>query len=151
MRKEFDIVQKSNFVDKTFEDVKTFFKGYLEELAISENVSDKILNDSNKSFRCFLVNRDMGIAQCECLFKKNEDRVNLHYINFNEGDLIAIFGKENRVESISFILNNDEYEMFFSSRSITYGGRNDEKRFDSKSIANEVWKKWLTQIGIDIL
>ena len=151
VRKEFDIVQKSNFVDKTFEDVKCFFKDYLEELAISENVTYKILSDTNKSFKCFLVNRDMGIAQCECLFQINENRVNPHYFNFNEGDLNAIFVKENREESISFILNNDEYEMFFSSRSMGFSNRNDEKKYDSKSIANEVWKKWLTQIGIDIL
>jgi hypothetical protein len=84
VRKDFDIVQKSNFVDKTFEEVKNFFKDYLEELAISENVSYKILNDTNKSFKCFLVNRDMGIAQCECLFKKNEDRANPRYFNYNE-------------------------------------------------------------------
>jgi hypothetical protein len=41
--------------------------------------------------------------------------------------------------------------MFFSLRSMAFGGNNEEKRFDSKSIANAIWKKWLTQIGIDIL
>lgn len=149
VRKEFDIVQKSNFVDTTFEEVKTLLKDYLEELATSENVTFKILNDTNNNLKCYLVNRDISITQCECIFKKSEERSNSYHFNYNEGELNVIFVKENREESISFSLNNNEYEMFFSSRSMS-GSRNDEKKYDSKSIANEIWRKWLTQIGIDI-
>lgn len=149
VRKEFDIVQKSNFVDKTFEEVKAFLKDYLEELSSSENVSYKVLNDTNSSLKSYLVNRGISIAQSECNFKKSVERPNSYHFNYNEGELNVIFVKENREESISFSLNNDEYEMFFSSRNMP-GSRNDEKKYDSKSIANEIWRKWLTQIGIDI-
>ena len=149
VRKDFDIVQKSNFVDKTFEEVKTLLKDYLEELAPSENVFYKILNDTNNNLKSYLVNRDISIVQCECIFKKSEEKSSSYHFNYNEGELSSIFVKENREESISFSLSNDEYEMFFLSRSM-FGSRNDEKKYDSKSIANEIWRKWLTQIGIDI-
>jgi hypothetical protein len=150
VRKDFDIVQKSNFIDNTFEEVKTLLKDYLDELATSENVTYKILNDTSNNFRCYLVNRDMGIAQSECVLKKIDEKANPHHFNFNEGDFNAVFVKENREESIGFSLTNDEYEMFFSSRNIMFNVRQDDKRYDAKLIANEIWKKWLTQIGIDI-
>ncbi len=149
VRKVFDIVQKSNFIDNTFNDVKKLLKEYIEELATSENVTYKIINDTSNSFKCYLVNRDMTIAQCECIFKKIDERSNNNRFNFDEGELNAIFIKQNREESIGFSLNNDEYQMFFSVRSM-FGPSNEDQKYDPKSIANEIWRKWLTQIGIDI-
>lgn len=93
---------------------------------------------------------DRRIAQCECVLKKIDEKANPHHFNFNEGDFNAVFVKENREESIGFSLTNDEYEMFFSSRNIMFNMRQDDKRYDAKLIANEIWKKWLTQIGIDV-
>lgn len=145
VKKDFDIVQKSDFLDETFKKAIEDIKIYLTEISGLENVSFKITVDTENQFKCFLVNRNMSIAQCELIIIKKEIGESQSF--FREGDIVASFKKDSSDETLNFHLSNDDYNMFFSKAG-QYTRVEEGETYDQKSITNEIWKHWLNQIGI---
>lgn len=58
VKKDFDSIDKMQFIETSFTEVKEYLKRYLEEVLQIENIKARTLYDTNKEFDCLLINRN---------------------------------------------------------------------------------------------
>ena len=149
VEKDFDTIQKLEYVEKTFHEVKDYLKRFIEEVEQLENIKTKILTENNSNFECLLVNRNK--INTESQLK----------LTINSGNYSGIFSSHGNQEQISYSINNsntqrssnknftltfDKFHLFWSENNFYSANPNNE--LGSKEIAEIIWNEWLESVGI---
>lgn len=151
VKKDFDSIEKIEFVEKTFHSVVNYLKRYLDEIISLDNIKARILTEDSTTFEWLLVNRNKIATEATLSFTRSRDdqNQNFNYSNAVDGELSYAVSTttNNRTSPNSFKLSFDDYHLFWTKR-IGYSGSRDSKEFDDKEIADEIWNAWLETVGI---
>lgn len=152
VKKDFDSIEKIEFIEKSFHEVVSYLKRYLEEIILLDNIKARTQNESTNTFEGLLVNRNKIATEATLNFTRSQENQNqsLNYFNVADGELSYIISTKanNRSTSpVGFKLSFDDYHLFWVKRS-GYSSSRDTKEFDAKEIADEIWNAWLETVGI---
>jgi hypothetical protein len=147
VQKDFDSIEKLEFVQKTFHEVKEYLKRYIEEIIQLENIKARILVDDVHSFQALLVNRNKIASEAQLEVTVQQARSNLGSFLAVENEISYVLTQQRNPIRKTFALKNDEYQLFWSEGN-HYFNRGIDQRFESKEIAEAIWKEWLESVGI---
>ena len=153
VKRDFDSIEKIEFAEDTFNDIKEKLTAYLNEIIqVDPNIKYRIVNNDSKLFEALLVNRNK--ANAECTLKINNDselhvRSQLSHYNMALGkyDLAYTLGSERNNQAKGFEMKFDEFHLFWE-QSNTFHSSQEQKEFTSKDIADGIWNEWLDNVGI---
>lgn len=148
IKKDFDSIQKLEFTEKTFHDVRELLKRFLDEVIELDGISAKPTLDSAKEFECWLVNRNM--INTESLLKLSTQPENNNRFGFtrqSDNVLTYTITQNGNPAVKSFGLQFDEFQLFWSEESAYYN-RSGRTKMEAKDIADAIWAEWLTSVGI---
>ena len=148
IQKDFDSIEKMEFVEKSLHEIKEYLKKYIEEILTIDNIKARILIDNNNEFECILVNRNkiateshlkISIAsESSSLFNRGREKQISYAINS-----AADSRQSSKILSLSF----DEYHLFWL-QSDYFSVSQNRKELELKDIANLIWDEWLANVGI---
>ncbi len=151
VQKDFDTIEKMEFVEKTFHEVKEFFKRYIEELLLIENIKTRTLVDDNYEFKCLLINRNKINTESQVtisIISGNSPGVLSPSISHEKKlNYLVSNSNNNRGTNKTFTLAFDEFHLFWLENDF-YSSSRDKKELESKAIANTIWNEWLESVGI---
>ncbi len=148
VQKDFDSIEKMEFIEKTFHEVKEFIKRYMEEILQIENIKARILSEDKNTFECFLVNRNKIATESELKISIASERQPLMSVfSSSEKQITYSINFNNRNASKGFSLGFDQYHLFWSE-NIFYTGSRNKKEISSREIADIIWNEWLESVGI---
>ena len=140
VEKDFDSIEKIEFTEKTFNEIRTILKRFIAEVSQLDNVKARIIDDNDKKFTCILVNRNKIAAECELkvtiekdtspLFRSSDQQINYTIANSKR----------------SFTLSNDKYRLYWQEQAIY--SRDSNSEWTSQTIADAIWTEWLQNVGI---
>lgn len=149
VKTDFDSIQKLEFLESTFKEVKEFLGRYLEEIAQLDNIKTRILNDSDTNFECLLVNRNKIDTEAQLTLSTKEDSSSsiaiFNRMGFEGQQLFYSISKTKNPLSSRFVLSFDEFHLFWKKMDFY---PSDQKEFTSKEIADEIWNELLNNVGI---
>lgn len=147
VQKDFDSIQKLEFLETTFQEVKDYIKRYAAEVSQLENIKVKELNDTNSTYECILVNRNKinTEAQLTITTGATGNRMPFHYAD--EKAIHYTISKTSQPVNRTFQIANDEYELFWTENNL-FGGNRATKLSSSKDLAELIWNDWLGNVGI---
>lgn len=150
IKKDFDSIEKMEFIDKAFSDITKKIQDNLTEIIGIDNIKARITENNDKEMACLLVNRNK-IAENESTLKISKSGANQsegqsikfyqsteHWIKF---ELAA--SAHNRSE-YTFSLSNDEFHLFWVQNNSYI---NDNK-LDTSEMVNQIWEAWIESVGI---
>lgn len=149
VKKEFDSIQKMEFVEKTFEEVIEHMRKYISEVIQIDNVKARILNDQALEFKGLLVNRNISQAESELDITIASEKDNHMFIRSfsNEKQLIYSLKPDRKGGLYGFTLSYDDYDMFWTENINEYGQQKREP-LNAKTMADKIWDHWLESVGI---
>jgi hypothetical protein len=151
VKQDFDTIQRNDFVSKTFTEISTYLKRYIEEVITLDGIKVQQLKDETTQIEFILVNRNKVKTEARLTLSINMDQRQHSYMASNTGQLgcaIAYTSGNDRETTTSdqFSLEADEYHLFWASSD--YFNQRDKKELDAKAIADMIYDKWLESVGI---
>jgi hypothetical protein len=144
VKKDFDSIERMEFCDKTFSEVKEHLKRYLTEVIELDNIKARTIQDDDSTFESILVNRNKINTESELKFFV--ENVDSYMTGPKQKQLAYTITKSDRFsnQKDKFTLANDDYHLFWKKRDSNFN----MKEFDSKEIADLIWNEWLESVGI---
>ncbi|MGE3709459.1 MAG: toll/interleukin-1 receptor domain-containing protein [Hyphomicrobiaceae bacterium] len=145
VKRDFDAIQKAEFADQSFEEMKAYFAASCEELNGIDNANLKAkfeAMDAN-AFTCTIVNRAMRSGGEAHITVRNNKRQR-HF-----GDISYVHERYAAGNTANgFVrVEEDEYSLFLSMDS--FFGRDREKRYTGKEAAESLWLDLTQRAGIE--
>lgn len=155
IKKDFDSIQKIEFQEKTFEEVRKILSENISELGSLDKINAKVTISESKSFKAILVNRNMiGMESILSVDIKNDKNKLFHQLHNSEHGLNIILKKSNGSEQeFSYSLSSDEYNLFWKAsnyHSYSSNPNTETEKLTSKQITKELWGMWLNEVGIEL-
>lgn len=147
VQKDFDSIEKMEFVEKTFHEIKDLLKRYIDEVVQIENIKARIMIDNSKNFECLLVNRNKIATESQLRLSIMANRSGFRTTNSFGEEIVYSINLNNRPQDTSFTLVFDDYHLFFIQNNF-YSGSREQKELVSKEISDIIWKEWLESVGI---
>lgn len=151
IKKDFDSIQKMDFVEKTFDEVMEGLEKNVAELNDLENIQAKITQKEKEQFTALLVNRNK--INTESTLSVTTGRMNSFqnqaFLNAEFVISYSIGAKGRGQADKTYELTNDEYELFWSvaNRFHSYGQQ--QERLSVREIVDTIWTDWLESVGIE--
>lgn len=143
IKRDFDSIEKMDFCEKGFSEIKDYLKRFLEEISHLENIKQRVLVDNQKSFECILVNRNK--IATESLLKLSTELIKGGLNIQRQGEYILNYKIGEHTSPKAFVVRFDDYQMYWSLQNF----------FNSKveilqtiEISNLIWDEWLQSVGI---
>ncbi|RYC70025.1 toll/interleukin-1 receptor domain-containing protein [Spirosoma sordidisoli] len=147
VKKDFDSIEKIEFVEKTFQEVANYLKRFIEEIISIENIKARIQTDTATVFESLLVNRNKINTEARLRFATTAEHQNAGYLRSDSGELTyKITTQNNRGADKQFRLSYDDYHLFWMQAD--YYSRQEGKELSGKEIADQIWAEWLETVGI---
>jgi len=149
IKKDFDSIQKLEFVDKTFSEITEFLKRYIREISQLDNIKSRVLVDNDQDFGCVIVNRHKVNAEAHLGLSISSDSITFSGVYSQEKQLTFVLNAGNRPATRSFTLSTDEFHLFWTEGGPmgVFTGRHNVE-LTSKEIAEIIWSECLQSIGI---
>lgn len=147
VQRDFDSIEKIDFVEKTFQEIKDLLKRYIDEVLQIDNIKARIMIENTKDFECLLVNRNKIATESQLNLSIRGNKSSFHSSNSAEEEIIYSIKLNNRPSDKSFILNFDEYHLFFTQNNF-YSSSIKKIELSAKEIADMIWREWLESVGI---
>lgn len=151
IKKDFDTIQRLDFIEKSFSQITEQLKKNLEEIKGIDSVTTKILEDAKGIFKAILVNRNKIVAESHLVFQI-EDLSNLANRQFQsfQSEIAAQFTNKgtSRDNMLNFSVGFDEYEMFWEMKREYF--TSSEERVNVAGIIELIWTQWLENIGVSL-
>jgi hypothetical protein len=145
VQKDFDSIEKMEFVEKTLHEIKDYLKRYLEELILIDNIKTRILVDNEKQFESLLVNRNKIATESQLKLWTNTESFSLNTFRSNERQLNYAISGGNHGGNKTFTLELDKYHLFWKKDNYS---RSEEPELNSKEMSDLIWNEWLESVGI---
>jgi hypothetical protein len=151
VKQDFDTIQRNEFIAKTFEEIGTYLKRYVDEVITLEGIKAQKLKDEPNQVEFILVNRNKVKTEARLTVSVNNEQRQRNYSPYSTGQLLCGISYTNgndRETAISeqFSLGVDDYHLFWTEHDMF--SQRDKKELDSKAIAELIFGKWLESVGI---
>jgi len=148
VQKDFDSIERIEFVEKTLHELKEYLKRYIEEITKLDNIKTRTIIENPKEFECLLVNRNKIAAEAHLTISISSESFMFSSRSNQKQIAYTISRENNRNESgKAFALANDEFHLFWTENNF-YSGAQGRKELGSKDIAELIWGEWLESVGI---
>lgn len=146
IQKDFDSIQKLEFIEKTFHEVIEFLKRYLEEITQIDNIKSRVITESKNEFTCLLVNRNKINTETQLTVSTIKEKSMFGPYRANDMELrYSLSHKDRSSGEKGFSLSFDEYHLFWTTNSYSMSQKGE---LDLKKIADTIWNEWLESVGI---
>ncbi|HEY8688924.1 MAG TPA: toll/interleukin-1 receptor domain-containing protein [Chitinophagaceae bacterium] len=146
VQKDFDSIEKMEFVEKSLHDVKEFLKRYLDEILQIDNIKTRVLIDNNKEFQYLLVNRNKIATEAQLHISIDSENNSSIFSLPSQQKINYTIIQNNRPSNKTFSLAFDDYHLFWTENNYFSGGT--RKELGAKEIADVIWNEWLESVGI---
>jgi len=143
VQRDFDSIEKMEFVEKTFQDIKQYLKRYIDEIIQMENIKARILAENDKDFECLLVNRNKIATESHL----RVTTIGFDTMRVDEIHLSYLIKNNTRQFNKSFILSLDRYHLFWSDNGF-HSHRESKIELSTKEMTDRIWNEWLESVGI---
>jgi len=142
IKREFDSIQKSDFADKAFEAIRSYFRASCAELSSVEDLKAKFDPMSDNAFTCTVVNRAIKGGQEAHITVRNRKDGRSYF-----GDIDYVFQPHDSGNSSngSIHVSSDDHNLFLQMNSYVGGGNT---KYDAQQAAEDLWLKFIAQAGI---
>ena len=152
IKKDFDSIQKMDFQEETFKNIREHLRENISELNSLENIRARITQEEKDKFEAILVNRNK-INNESVLILTTDATSAIPRINFNNSDFTISYStgeKRYHNHGNSFNLVDDEYDLFWQKFSLeSFNNSNSEKKLTYIDMVDEIWIEWLNSVGIE--
>lgn len=152
IKKDFDSIEKMEFVDKAFNDVTKKIQDNLAEILSIDNIKARIIENNDNEMSCLLVNRNK-ISENEAALKisksgtKQSQSQTVRFFQNSEYWIKFEIGQSTHSRSeYIFNLSFDEFHLFWVQNNNYH--RQVEVTSDTTDMVNQVWQAWLESVGI---
>ncbi len=154
VQKDFDSIEKMEFVEKTFQEIKEHLEKYLIEVSQLDNIKARVIADTEDSFECLLVNRnkidtEATLKVTTAADSDNRSVVRSRGLNGRIRYMISI--KNGGGTEIFFSLEFDDYDLFWTQTDYFYehfGSNRTPEKFTARDISDSMWDEFLKAVGI---
>lgn len=148
VQKDFDSLEKIEFLEKTFHEIKDLLKRYIEEVTQLDNIKVRILQEDDVIFKAMLVNRNKIATEAELnVTTTSDNKQRMGFYQSEEKQISYRISNSTHPVQKVFKLTFDEYQLYWSESNF-YSTRSSNDRFTSKEIAETIWNEWLESVGI---
>lgn len=153
VKKDFDSIQKIEFAESAFKDIKTRLTAYLQEvIQVDSNIKYRILTDDSKTFEAILVNRNKTKAESTLkVLNDSELHVSGQFTGYRtmigKNDIAYTFGADSDNQAKGFQMTFDDFDLFWKESAL-FGSSQNSKVVSSKEMAESIWNDWLESVGI---
>lgn len=147
IKKDFDSIQKIEFIEHAFKEMKSSLNLYLEELVrVDDNIKFRQTRETDNEVEFILVNRNLikNESTLKIYISNNSD--SMSFPSSNDGGISYSFAKGHYDQSKGFDLSSDEFHMYWTERSVYFGRGGNE--LSTKDMVNKIWEEWLEIVGI---
>lgn len=149
VQKDFDSIEKMDFVEKTFHEVKEYLKRYIDEIVQMDNIKARILGESSTEFQTLIVNRNKIATESKLQMKTGTDRSGRSVFSSEAMKIsYSIEGGKSGTGEKYFYLAHDDFHLFWTESSYPQFPTGREREKGSKEIAEIIWSVWLESVGI---
>lgn len=149
IKKDFDSIQKLDFTEQSFSDIKNLLGRFIDEIKRYDNINARVVLDSASEYEFIVVNRNkiateatvkVGISAniSEFGFRAHERQL---YYSVNRSF-------KNHMPNNVFGVAFDDYELFWNLGGMSGFFGDNQKRLSSGDIANIIWEETLGVVGI---
>lgn len=154
IKQDFDSIQKLEFQEKTFDEVKKYLLVNISELESLDGIIAKVTGDEPKIFEAILVNRKMIKMESTLTINidNNKNRLYQQLHNSDHALNVTLNGSDNSNREFSYSLSFDEYNLFWKINSFQNFAQNinhETEKLSSKQLSEGIWEIWLKEIGIE--
>jgi hypothetical protein len=146
VQKDFDSIEKMDFVEQTFQEVKELLKRYIDEITQMENVKVRTVKDTKTEMECILVNRNKIAAESQMRITTEKGNSGFSVMRSAEGQIGYSIGMGNQ-RTRNFSLSVDQYHLFWVDGNY-YGSSGKAKELSARDMADLIWNEWLESVGI---
>lgn len=148
VKKNFSEVDKYNFKEISYEEIKNYFRASITELDSLENLQARFTNEDKGFFTCLISNRANN--QSSFLTVQAGSDGQRHF-----GDLSYSFSEQIITNSIQmgkvFKIDNDDYEQFWTKSSQGFGfSSQSTSRLTAHQVAEEIWNEFISEVGVSV-
>lgn len=115
VQKDFDTIQKLEFIEKSFKETVAFLKTYITELRGLENITVRILKDEESKLKFILVNRNMVMREATLVLAYNKEldssSQNMNRYMGGQKDFSLNVAIDNN--TYDFDLSHNEYDLYW--------------------------------------
>jgi hypothetical protein len=145
VKKDFDTIDKLEFVQASFSELKDMLHRYMGEIDRLDNIKVRVLQEDNKNFKALLVNRNKTSTESELLISIDANSNSMSgFFRSNEHQINYTINGGNQSQK-GYKLSFDEFQLFWEKNSFYSSGN---EKFSSKDIADTIWNEWLESVGI---
>ncbi|EFG9152972.1 hypothetical protein BL864_005425 [Escherichia coli] len=147
IKKHFTTIDRDAYRDKSFEEIKDYFKRSIDEIGGIEEIQSRFEEMSTTAFTCTVVNRSRSNAESHLTVRNSKGgRASLGDITCSNA-AYAADGSANEVIQVGA----DDYTMFLS---LAFGyrsfSRNDrEEKLSAAQVADILWINFTKAAGIE--
>lgn len=150
VKKDFDSIEKLEFVEKAFIELKEHLKNNIKEVINLDNIKARVLISNDDSFECVIVNKNK--IETEATLKisssNGKDLSPIRNFGVTEYSIVwSIQGLDGSNSESSFNQEHDDYNMFWKKGG--YSFQSDERKLSIQDMADIIWERWLNSIGIE--
>lgn len=150
VKKDFDSIQKMEFTEQSFTEIRKILEAYIEELVqIDDQIKCRITKKEERDFEAILVNRNkIGSEATLRILIASSQRESANYLTSgtaNGGISYSVKNSKNS-DNKNFALGIDDFHLFWIEGN-SYHSRQ-LKEFSIKEITDIVWQNWLESVGI---
>ncbi|WP_298976564.1 toll/interleukin-1 receptor domain-containing protein [uncultured Roseobacter sp.] len=141
VKRDFDQIDKSDFRDAAFAEMRSYFERAVAELDRVDGLKGRFIGRSDTSFGATVVNRtkQLGTAHITVHCQSGHHAFADIYYSFDEN---AAAGTANG----GFNVDCDEYEQYLTAGMSVFGKETD--RLSSAAAAKALWQEFIEQAGI---
>lgn len=148
VKKYFSEVDKFNFKESGYEEIKKYFNSSISELNFVENLQARITNESKGYFTCLISNR---ANNKDCFLTIQVSGAT----EYRFGDISYSFSEKANTNAVqmdkNFTIANNEYEQFWSKSSHNFGFSNQPAvQLNAHQVAEEIWNDFIAQVGVSV-
>lgn len=145
LKRDFDVIERRQFADLTFDTLKAYFEAASQEIAVaSDEIRTSFDSMSQKSFTCTIVNRAKKTAQEASITVHNtKGRSAFHDINY----VYQAFAGENTSNG-GIRVASDDYDLFLSVEYFSHGS-GEASKLSPRQAAEWLWNRFVEQAGVE--
>ncbi len=146
IKQDFDSIQKSDFADKTYLAVRSYFESSCKEL---NDAGDGIIKSKFEPmgptvFTCTVVNRSRRSAGEAHITVRNSKRRG----HFGDINYVYQAHAEDGTSNGSIRIEADDYNLYLKMDNLSHYGR-DEPKYSPEQAAEKLWVDFVKNAGVD--
>ncbi|MDR6804273.1 hypothetical protein J2Y45_001542 [Dyadobacter sp. BE34] len=148
VQKDFDSIQKMEFIEQSFKEIKEHIKRYLQEINELENIRSRIIKEVSEEIEIILVNRNKIATEARLKISIGKDQARVRmFSNSGDGRInYSVSTENNNLSDRGYNLQYDDYDLFWVSED--YYSANRAVRMTVREISEQIWLEWLKSVGI---